>query len=50
MTAVKTQMEAAGYKALDSSEKQMTMSKGANTLVITFTVGDKTKATIDMTL
>lgn len=50
VTAVKTQMEATGYKALDSSEKQMTMSKGANTLVITFTVGDKTKATIDMTL
>lgn len=50
VTAAKTQLEAAGYKTLDSSEKQMTMSKGANTLVITFTVGDKTKATIDMTL
>ena len=50
VTAFKTQMEAAGYKTLDSSEKGLTLSKGANTLVFTFPVGNKTKATIDMTL
>jgi cytoskeletal protein RodZ len=50
VTAFKAQMEAAGYKTLDSSDKQLTLSKGANTLVFTFPVGDNTKATIDMTL
>lgn len=50
VTAFKTQMEAAGYKTLDSSEAKLTLSKGANTLVFTFPVGNKTKATIDMTL
>jgi hypothetical protein len=50
VTAFKTQMEAAGYKTLDSSDKGLTLSKGANTLVFTFPVGNKTKATIDMTL
>lgn len=50
LTAVKTKMETAGYKTLDSADKQITMSKGATTLVMTFTVGDKTKATIDVTL
>ena len=50
VTAFKTQMEAAGYKTLDSSDTKLTLSKGANTLVFTFPVGNKTKATIDMTL
>ena len=50
VTAFKTQMEAAGYKTLDSSATGLTLSKGANTLVPTFPVGNKTKATIDMTL
>lgn len=50
VTTVKTKMEAAGYKTIDSSEKKMTMTKGATTLVFTFTVGDKTKAMIEVTL
>lgn len=49
VTSVKTQLETAGYKAIDSTEKQMTMSKGASTWVITFSVGSETKATIDVT-
>jgi len=50
VTAFKTAMETAGYRTLDSSETGLTLSKGANTLVFTFPVGNKTKATIDMTL
>ena len=49
VTAVKTELETAGYKAIDSTDKQMTMSKGASTWVITFSVGSETKATIDVT-
>lgn len=47
--AVKTDLETAGYNTLDSSEKQLTMSKGASTWVITFSVGSEIKATIDVT-
>lgn len=50
LAAFKTAMEAAGYKTLDSSATGLTLSKGANTLVFTFPIGDSNKATIDMTL
>ncbi len=49
VTALSTNLQTQGYKALDSSEKQLTMSKGASTWVITFTVGSTEKATIDVT-
>jgi cytoskeletal protein RodZ len=49
ITSVKTQLETAGYKTIDSSEKQLTMSKDASTWVITFSVGSETKATVDVT-
>lgn len=49
VTSVKTELETAGYKAIDSAEKQMTMSKDTSTWVITFSVGSETKATIDVT-
>jgi len=49
VTTAKTDLETAGYKAIDSSAKQLTMSQGASTWVITFAVGNTEKATIEIT-
>jgi len=49
VTTAKTDLETAGFKAADSSEKQLTMTKVGSTWVITFAVGNKEKATIEVT-
>ena len=49
VTAVQTGLDAVGYKTIDSSAKQLTVSKGAYTWVITFAVDNENKATIDIT-
>ena len=49
VTGVKTQLESAGYKAIDSSSQQLTMTKDSATWVISFSVGSETKATIEVT-
>lgn len=49
VTAVKIADEANGAKAVDVSEKQITMTKGSSTWVISFSVGSTEKATIEVT-
>jgi heme/copper-type cytochrome/quinol oxidase subunit 2 len=49
VTATKTALEAAGFKATDSSAKQLTMTKVGSTWVITFAVDKTDKATIEIT-
>jgi uncharacterized protein YxeA len=50
VTAVKTKMEALGYKAIDSSEKQITMTQTGKSYVISFSVGATDKGEIQVTL
>lgn len=49
VTSCKTQLETAGYKTIDSSTKQLTVSKGASTWVISFSTDSTTKATVEVT-
>lgn len=49
VSAVQSGVNAIGYKTIDSSAKNLTVSKGSYTWVITFSLNDTTKATIDIT-